>query len=425
MKETIHYKSVTLVVLLIAIIQFSAIGQLRIDSPYSRFGLGDIDQGYNTYQASMGGAAYGVKDPYRISTINPASYAQIDSGSFVFNAGFDGLMINTKTATQDGGSNYFNLSYIKFAMPVTNWWRTGAGLLPFSTVGYNVNTHGYIDSIGSVRYGHLGDGCISKVYWGNALKITKKLSVGVNMSYLFGNVNLRKESEMEDMPFAFKYRITNTVEVKSLYFDYGLNYLTNFGKDDKYFLGIGLVYAQQQSFKAVNTTLAYTYTDGADGFEFIKDTIANIDNGSGKIIIPQKIGGGFSIGQANNWMFAADVTLNEWSKYKAFGMSDSLGNSISYNFGAQYYIGKYAVNAGFRYHDSPLNINNTDINDYGISFGVGFPLRSNEFTVSYVDLGFEFGRRGTTVNNLIQQDYFKVKLGINIRNTWFRRAKYL
>ena len=131
-------------------------------------------------------------------------------------------------------------------------------------------------------------------------------------------------------------------------------------------------------------------------------------------------------------MFAADATFDEWSKFKAYGLQDSLTNSLRLNIGGQYYIGKYAINLGFRYNDSPLNLNNTEINDYGISFGVSIPLRSIASkrvgvpsSLSFIDLGFEFGRRGTTANNLIQQDYFKFKLGINIKNTWFQRTKYL
>lgn len=432
MRKNIHYKVLILLVVAIGTLNFSAVGQLRIDSPYSRYGLGDVNPGYNSYQASMGGAGYGVKDSLRISTINPASYASIDSGSFLFNAGFNGLLINTTTSNQSGGSSYFNLSYLKFALPVTTWWRSGAGLMPYSTVGYNVNTYDNIDSIGLVRFAHLGDGGITRVYWGNSIKVTKKLAIGVNMSYLFGSVNFRREDLMVDLPYAFQYRITNTADVRSIYFDYGLQYNTNFGKDNLYFFGLGLTYANQQKFTSSNSALAFTYTVGADGHEFIKDTLLNDEHGESEIVIPQKIGGGFSIGKRAKWMFVADATFDEWSKFEAFKLEDNLTNSIRVNLGGQYYIGKYAVNAGFRYNDSYLELNNTKINDYGITLGVSIPLRSiaskrmgKPSSVSFVDLGFEFGRRGTTSNNLIQQDYFKFRLGINIKNTWFQRVKYL
>jgi len=425
MSKTIQYKLITAFVSVFMLLQLSSVGQLRIDSPYSRFGLGDVNSGFNAYQSSMGGVGYGVKDPHRISTINPAAYANIDSGSFVFNAAFKGILLNTKTSEASGGSNYFNLDYLKFALPVTKWWRTGGGLLPYSTVGYNVSTYGEVDSIGTVKYSYLGDGGITKVYWGNSFKITKKLAIGANMSYLFGTNNLRRQSQLMDNPVAFKYRITNSISVKSLYLDFGIQYNTSFGKDKRYFLGLGAIYAPQQTLNGEKSSFAITYTDGGEGHEYIKDTIIDIPLGSGDIIIPQKIGGGFSIGKTKKWMFAADFTYNEFSKFTVFGVSEDLDNSLRYNIGGQYYFGSYIVNLGFMYNDSYLTLNETEINDFGISFGIGFPLRNNKSTVSSVDLGFQFGRRGTTINNLIQQDYFKFTLGVNIRNTWFRRAKYL
>jgi len=425
MSKSIQYKLITVFISILFISQFSVYGQLRIDSPYSRFGLGDVNTGANAYQSSMGGVGYGVLDPHRISSINPAAYANIDSGSFVFNAAFKGLLINSETASASGGSSYFNISYLKFALPVTKWWRTGGGLLPYSTVGYNVSTYSNVDSIGSIKYSFLGDGGISKLYWGNSIKITKKLAVGANLSYLFGTNNLRRQSQFMDDPIAFKYRITNSVTVSNIYLDFGIQYNTTFGKDKKYFLGLGAIYSPEQKLNGEKSSFAVTYTDGAEGHEFIKDTILDVPLGEGYIVIPQKIGGGFSIGKTKKWLFAADFTFDEFSKYSAFGISDSLSNSTRYNIGGQYYIGSYLINMGFMFNDSYLSINNTKINDYGISFGIGFPLRNNASTVSSVDLGFEFGRRGTTSNNLIQQDYFKFTLGVNIRNTWFRRAKYL
>jgi len=425
MSKTIQYKLITVFLSILFLSSINSFGQLRIDSPYSRFGLGDVNSGANAYQSSMGGVGYGVRDPHRISSINPAAYANIDSGSFVFNAAFKGLLIGSKTASAKGGSNYFNISYLKFALPITKWWRSGGGLLPYSSVGYNVSTYADLDSIGNVKYSFLGDGGITKVYWGNSIKITKKLSIGANLSYLFGTNNLRRQTQLMDDPIAFKYRITNSVDVRSLHYDFGIQYNTTFGEKKKYFLGLGAVYAPEQKLNGEKSSFAITYTDGAEGHEYIKDTILDLPLGTGDVVIPQKIGGGFSFGKTKKWMFAADFTYDEFSKYTAFGISDSLSNSTRYNIGGQYYIGSYLVNLGFMFNDSYLTLNNTKINDYGISFGIGFPLRNNSSTVSSVDLGFEFGRRGTTSNNLIQQDYFKFTLGVNIRNTWFRRAKYL
>ncbi len=420
-----QYKIVTIFSFLLLMTNVVSIAQIKMESPYSRFGLGDINQGYNVMQTSMGGASYGVIDPYRISTINPASYVNVDTGSFVFNAAFNGTFDNTTSGGQTNSANYFNLDYLKFAMPITGWWRTSVGLLPYSTVGYDLDSYTSIDSVGNVRLGYGGDGGITKVYWGNAFKIYKGLSVGVNTSFMFGSVNISQESEMQDLLYSYKYRIKNTVDVRALYFDFGLQYDTKFGNDNKYFLGLGLVYSPEQSLNASSSSLGYTYDGGDEAYEIVKDTVLDVDNGSGSIIQPQKIGGGFSIGKTDKWLFAADATFEEYSKFKMLDDETVYKNSMRYNIGGQYFIGKFAIALGVKYNESYLSINGTDIDEFGMSFGLGFPIRSSNKTVSYIDLGLEMGRRGTTANNLIQQDYIKVKLGINIKNTWFSRPKYL
>ena len=423
-KET-DYKSVILVSILMLLTTLTAVAQVKLESPYSRFGLGDVNPGYNVFQSSMGGVSYGVVDPHRISSINPASYAKIDTGSFVFNAAFNGLFVNTKTDAQENNANYFNMDYLKFALPITGWWRTSGGLVPYSTVGYNLNTYKDVDSIGSVRLGYTGNGGITEVYWGNAFTLFKGFAVGVNASYMFGNINIAQESELQEHSTAFKYRIKNSVDLRAVYFDFGIQYDTKFGKNKEYFLGLGAVYAPEQSLKTTSSSLGVTYTGGGEGFEYIKDTVLLMDKGTGSVVMPMKIGGGFSIGKTAKWMFAVDATYEEFSKFEISGLEQDYNNNIRYNIGGQYYLGKLALNAGASITNSFLKLNGTDINEFGISFGMGFPLKSTTTMVSYIDLGIEAGRRGTTDNNLIEQDYIRVKLGINIRNTWFRRPKYL
>ncbi|RLD42269.1 MAG: hypothetical protein DRI86_12005 [Bacteroidetes bacterium] len=425
MNKSSDYKVVTMVSILLLLVTFTAIGQVKLQSSYSRFGLGDINHGYNVYQSSLGGASYGVVDPYRISSINPASYAKIDTGSFVFNAAFDGAFMESRTTNESTTSNYFNMNYFNVAFPITGWWRTSIGLLPYSTVGYDLNSYTQVDSIGDVRLGYIGDGGITEVYWGNAFNIFKGLSVGVNTSFLFGGVNLAQESELLDISLAFKYRVKSTTDLRAFHFNFGIQYDTKFGKNEDYFLGLGFVYSPEQSLLGKGSSIGITYTGGGDGFEYVKDTIFIVDNGSGSIVIPLKIGGGFSIGKTDKWMFAFDATFDEYSRFKILNGEKEFSNSLRYNVGGQYYVGSYALNFGANYSNSYLTINETDINEIGISFGVGFPLKSTKFMISYIDLAVEAGRRGTTSNNLIEQDFIKVKLGINIRNTWFRRPKYL
>ena len=144
--------------------------------------------------------------------------------------------------------------------------------------------------------------------------------------------------------------------------------------------------------------------------------------------MPNTVGAGFSIGKINKWLFACDVSYGEWSKFVAFGENKGFNDNLNYNIGGMYYIGKYAFNMGLRYNDSYLKINDTDIDEYGIAFGVSLPLRAisgANKSSSVLDLGFEYIRRGTTKNQMIQHDYFKINMAISFSNTWFQRTKFL
>jgi len=425
---TLHFVSIVLLVF----ISLNTTAQVRVDSPYSRYGLGDMNMTNNAMTEGMGGLSFSLNFSSRINSNNPASYAAIDSGSFVFDAAFTGLLLESKSFSGTSQSNYFNLGHLKVAMPITRWLRASVGLAPFSVIGYDIVGRTQKDSIGTVEYRYTGDGGLNKVYLGAGMKIIKNLYIGANASYIFGSAKYNRESNMPDQINVFKYRATNEVVVGSMYFDYGLQYKVRISnkkndrinKKDPKFLKFGFVYANKQKLRSTLNQKGITFTTGNDDFEFIKDTIYKVDGEVDHVVIPTMFGGGLSYYHGNKWMIGADVRMQNWEQFEAFGYSDSLQSSVSYHLGGSYTYKRIDFRLGLRYFDSYLELNNHKINDYGISFGVGFPLRQNSLTVSHVDLGFEFGRKGTTQDNLIEQNYFKINLGITIRNTWFQRAKY-
>ena len=83
------------------------------------------------------------------------------------------------------------------------------------------------------------------------------------------------------------------------------------------------------------------------------------------------------------------------------------------------YLNKdFTVAAGFRYENTGLVINNTSINDYGMNFGLGLPVG-----LSRINLGVEFGKKGTTSNNLIEENYFNLSVGLSLNDIWFKKRK--
>jgi hypothetical protein len=74
-----------------------------------------------------------------------------------------------------------------------------------------------------------------------------------------------------------------------------------------------------------------------------------------------------------------------------------------------------------RFENTGLKINDESINEFGISFGVGLPVGK---LFSNANLGFEYGKRGTTSQNLVQENFFNFQLSLSLNDRWFVKRKY-
>jgi hypothetical protein len=305
----------------------------------------------------------------------------------------------------------------------------GLGMLPYSQIGYDVKIYIPVPYFSDVVNNIEGSGGINQFFIGNAFKIGQNLRFGVDAAYLFGKGDRSSKVYFPDSIYIFGTKTITSTKGGDFVFDYGLQYDIHFNKDR--LLTIGLIYSNQWNMNAKIGYTAYTFTGGyGDVIETIKDTIAYSPDTKGKIVIPQRAGAGFTFQQKNMWMVGADFEWQNWDKYAAFGKSDSLDNSWRFAIGGRFTpkhtsissLGKrITYRAGFRYYNSYLSIFNHPINEYGISFGLTFPMKKSKTTV---DLGLEVGKRGTKVDGLIQETFFNMSLGFSIHESWFHKRKY-
>lgn len=426
--NNLNSKKSFIAVLLTFSFMFS-MSQASINSPYSRFGLGLESDANNPFYSSMGGLSYSVMNKNFINSKNPASYISSDSSRFVFNATIGGYYSKITSIENSSTTSYSNIESFKFAFPVLNRWKVSLGLQPFTNMGYNVVSTRQItnystDTVGMADYSYVGEGGISQFYFGNALKIFENLAVGVNISYLFGNISNLQTSILVDEAFAYRYRLDNTMKIKSLYFDYGLHYTLNLKNDYK--LQLGLVYSNQQNINFSSYSQGITYTVGNNDYPYFNDTIIDSDTDNLKINYPAFFGGGLSLTN-ENWLVGVDFKYQSWSLFSNPIYNEELKDAFSVKIGGYHNIGERSkILFGLRYEESMVNLNKTNINNIGISFGVNIPLRKrlDIRSTGNISLGFEYLRSGTTDNNLIQQDYLRFFMGISIENQWFQKPKY-
>jgi hypothetical protein len=402
--------------------------QIRITSPYSRFGIGDLADNNNAWNMSMGQLGIGTRSPYHINYANPASYTAFDSLSFVFEGGFNGEFVTLSSDFQTINRNYASLGYLLFGMPVNRWWKTSLGLVPYSDVGYNVlNLEEYPNS-GTVLRNYTGSGGINRLFWGNAFNPIKSFSLGINISYLFGSMERMATVYFPDSTSAMNFREAYYVTMNDLAFNFGAQYRTKIKND--LFLNLGAVFSPSLSMAAKTDILANTFLLTSSGTESPRDTLATAIGYKGRIVIPMMIGGGFSFEKTDKWLVGLDYKWQNWEKFTAFDLSDSLVNSWQVNFGGEIipkadnysnYLSRVRYRLGFTYNKTYLRLRGQDLNEYAIAFGFGFPLRGVK---TMLNIGAQYGVRGTTAEKLIRESYFKIVIGFSIYERWFVKRKY-
>src|SRR3989337_2043493 len=168
----------------------SVLAQNIFNSPYSIYGLGIVNKRMSTMNRGMGGTGIAVRDEFNLNYVNPASYGSIVSPiNSIYEMGFyvesNRYKTNELTELKTNGS----LSNLNYWFKLKPGWSSTVGLSPFSSVSYNINIPRNLGGIENVNYTYDGSGTISQLYWGNSIDVIKNLSIGVNLSYLFGSLS--------------------------------------------------------------------------------------------------------------------------------------------------------------------------------------------------------------------------------------------
>ncbi len=220
-----------------------------------------------------------------------------------------------------------------FGFPVTKWWKSSIGLLPFSTVGYNVDDLSENEDIGQILHKFEGSGGLSKFYWANAFQPIKSISIGVNTSYIFGTTDRVQRVTFPDTSFRLSTKVENSISVGNLYVELGIQYYKELKND--LLIVVGGIYNPKINLSATGKYLARTYVGEVNDVEIYRDTIDFIDK-EGTVVMPAGYGIGFSLSKRDHWFVGADYKFDKWEDFRSFERNDSLVNSHTFAAGGQY-----------------------------------------------------------------------------------------
>ncbi|HOT88033.1 MAG TPA: hypothetical protein PKZ43_02665 [Bacteroidales bacterium] len=401
--------------------------QTRISSPYSRYGLGDLQNAKYIGNLAMGGIGIAFRQPSSVNYSNPASYTVFDTNAFVLETGINSQTVKLSTNNQNQRSNYTSLSHLAFGFPVTKWWGSSIGLLPYSHVGYKISNYETLSEIGKIKYLYEGSGGLNQFYVGNAFQL-KNLSVGVNAAYIFGYLDRTSTVSSPDSIYYLALRLSNGTRINGFHYNFGLQYEKKINTD--WSMQVGLVYSATAKLNAKRDSFAYTFFSSGEDYEKIKDTIIDAENTKGKINLPYSLGGGIILKKSNILLMGFDYQMQNWNNYSSFGEKDSLKNSWVTSFGMEYtpihtnlssYWKRVHYRVGARYAKTYLQLRNNQLSESAVSFGFGLPLKRSKTSFN---IGFELGQRGTLENNLIKEQFGRIILNVSFNEFWFFKRRF-
>lgn len=430
--------------LLFMMITGVALAQNGVNSPYTRYGFGQLSDQSTTANRGMGGISYGLRNKL-INVGNPASYSAIDSITFLFDAGISLQNANFSSGDLKMNAKNSSLDYIALQFRLRRKIGLTAGLIPFSNINYSFTGEGREvpnpdGSQGSNTYSYesfSGDGGLHQAFLGIGVELFKNFSIGANISYLYGD---------------YTHTITNTysnssawsnvrnyqADISTYKLDFGAQYSFTF--KDKHAFTLGAVYSMGHD---INNA-AYKVQQMQSSSTVMQQSVDTIRNA---FELPQKLGFGLTYVYDNRLTVGVDYTMQQWSgmKFPHFqanpnsdidsGSSENdyeqwqFKNLSRISVGAEYVpnpVGRnffkrlhYRVGA---YYTTPyIQVKNFDMREFGVEGGVAIPIMNRYNNRSLLSVTAQYINVSPKSGGLIKENYLRINIGFTFNEDWFRK----
>ncbi len=404
---------------------------LNAFSPYTCYGLGDLSTQGTAYLRSMGGVGVAYRNQVMINYLNPASYSAVGQKSFLFNFGMEGQNFYLKSQNTKNSYNTFNVRDVAIEFPLARRIGFGLSVTPLSNVGYRieetVTDPDILATVGQVKYKYSGEGGVTQFKAGVGMEIVKGLSVGAEMIYYFGSIDRYVDQYITPITSSGSYNgvsASTKENVSRIFGNFGLQY--DVIANEKRILTVGATYQMGGELRSDISK----YIPSGDMYG---DTVSFVSSKS-DFTLPSNVTVGFFY-QTPKVGFGVDYSYQNWS-----GTNESdEANGVKYvdthsiKVGGQYtpdwgdirhFYKRLTYRAGFRYSTYYMQLKGQDISDKAVTLGVGIPV--NMRRLSNINVGLEYGMRGSVRSGMIRENYFKFSIGLSLfgEDFWFVKQKY-
>ena len=430
-------KALLLAVFLIIGVSVSAQeGAYGAYSPYSIFGLGELEKEGSAYNKSMGGTGIATRNKRFINYTNPAAVTARDTLAFMADFGLEQKNTLYKQGNMTSANNTFNIHNFVMTFPIYRSSAFMVGLTPFSDVGYDFSSveerQDIIGNTGNISYDSRGTGSVYQLFVGAGVTFWKRLSLGAEYLYYFGNID--RITRMDYLNTSYRsVRTGNELAVRGSTGKFGLQYEQKLGGNVS--MIVGATYRMSAKMNGYSTNYRYaTQSSVVDTLKHSVDTLAY-----GNLCFGDEIGVGISVKGGDKWHAEFNYLRSGWDKsgmdnapgFSAIGDSKfSTTTSQSYRLGFElvpnrndirYYMKRCAYRAGVYYDQAYYKLDGNNINSMGITLGMTLPVFRwyNGLTI-----GLDLGQKASTRHGMVRERYAKISVGFNVHDIWFQKPRY-
>jgi hypothetical protein len=383
---------------------------------------------------SMGGTGIGLRNNSQINLLNPASYAAVDTLTFLLDVG---VSLHNANFTEGAVKmNARNTTFDYLAMQFRLKPRLGMtiAMMPFSNIGYNFSNSAVIDSYEDPTTGEIikseegeeitvtnryyGDGGLRQVTAGLGWSPLRGFSVGGNFSYIYGEVYHYAYNQYSETSISTRTK-QYIADISTYKVDFGAQYQASFGKNR---VTLGATY--QLGHEIGNDTYVIDMTSTGTSVTS-SDTLRTTP-----MSIPSGYGAGISYTFDERLTFAADYSVQQYGATNFFGYkgADRHRASIGFEYIPELVTRKLfrraRYRAGLHYATAHYYVgDHKGPSEYGATVGIGLPIMNGWNGKSIVNISGQAVHVRPNAPGMITENYLRLSVGLSFNEGWFDKWK--
>lgn len=396
----------------------ATISNAQNTSTYTRYGIGDIFYGYSARTMALSFSGSAMLNTDYVEILNPASWTNLSRTRIEFSFSYDDLKVSNSTGSQYYGDGIFRGFTFAFPVSEANGIAVAMGIVPYSRINYEVTENIIDESTGNYIATYKGLGGLSRIFIGGTYSLPLNFIFGATLDYYFGNITYNSSVEFfNSSTFPSNYELQFAP--------------TGFGTT------LGLITPNMAEFLNISSISNFRFGLSANilgdletDTAFVSRSKTIIDSlyfGKTQMVVPTRLIAGVHITFNNVYNFALDYFYQPWTDFKLSGINQlNLSDVNKFSLGFEYrpsrvlsmnFLEQIMLRAGVSYEMSQYEFDGYELHQISVSGGFSLPI-SPENTF---DVGLEYAVRGSKENDLLQENFFRIDLGISFGDIWFTR----